>query len=164
MDFESADAGLWKEALSSYPTCIASLNKPDLISLDSFYRCDLPLLLPQRNPSPFITQPELHQLMRWKLTRGKWRPRLLDFVASLEGDEVEGASRRAFEALPDLEKAVKELTVLKGELSMEGEVFTASDVERALWSSAAASKVKASATDNKQKYSTKKSTKRKRNP
>lgn len=42
------------------------------------------------------------------------RPRLLDFVASLAGDEVEGASRRALEALPDLEKAVKELTVLKG--------------------------------------------------
>uniref|UniRef100_A0A0D9ZCK9 Uncharacterized protein n=1 Tax=Oryza glumipatula TaxID=40148 RepID=A0A0D9ZCK9_9ORYZ len=121
------------------------------------------------------------------------RPRLMDFVKGLEDAVVESASRKAFAALPDLCKAITELTVLKGvgpatasavlaayapdvapfmsdeamvaalgnakeytlkqylafaeklqtkskELSSGEEVFTTSDVERALWSSAVASK------------------------
>ncbi|RRT32395.1 hypothetical protein BHE74_00012094 [Ensete ventricosum] len=43
-----------------------------------------------------------------------FRPRLLDFVSSLDEASVESASRRAFAALPDLSKAVSELTVLNG--------------------------------------------------
>lgn len=43
-----------------------------------------------------------------------FRPRLLDYVSSLDEASVESASRRAFAALPDLSKAVSELTVLKG--------------------------------------------------
>lgn len=43
-----------------------------------------------------------------------FRPRLLDYVSSLDEASVDSASRRAFAALPDLSKAVSELTVLKG--------------------------------------------------
>lgn len=42
------------------------------------------------------------------------RPRLLDFVSSLDEETVKSASRKAFEALPEVSKAVSELTVLKG--------------------------------------------------
>lgn len=42
------------------------------------------------------------------------RPRLLDFVSSLEDSVVKSASEKAFKSLPDISKAVKELTVLKG--------------------------------------------------
>lgn len=42
------------------------------------------------------------------------RPRLLDFVSSLEDSAVKSASEKAFKSLPDISKAVKELTVLKG--------------------------------------------------
>lgn len=42
------------------------------------------------------------------------RPRLLDFVSSLDESSVESASRKAFKSLPDLKKATSELTVLKG--------------------------------------------------
>ncbi|TKY57931.1 hypothetical protein E2542_SST14985 [Spatholobus suberectus] len=190
MDFGCSDASVWKEALSAYPSRIHTLslkNKPNLVSLDDFYCNHLPSLLHQRNPNPFITTRELYDLMQWKLTRGKWRPRLLDFVSSLDDAVVKSASQKAFQSLPDISKAVSELTVLKGvgpatasailaalaphltpfmsdeameaalgnskdyslkqylkfadklqmkakELSSEGDSFTPSDVERALWS------------------------------
>ncbi|KAK3030220.1 hypothetical protein RJ639_038343, partial [Escallonia herrerae] len=41
-------------------------------------------------------------------------PRLLDFVSSLEDEIVKSASEKAFKSLPDVSKAVSELTVLKG--------------------------------------------------
>ncbi|XP_054819399.1 uncharacterized protein LOC129318580 isoform X1 [Prosopis cineraria] len=189
MDFECSDPSVWKQALSNYQSRIQSLNKPNLVSLDDFYCNQLPPLLLQRNPNPHITASELSKLMQWKLTRGKWRPRLLDFVSSLDESLVKSASQKAFQSLPDISKAVSELTVLKGvgpatasailaafaphitpfmsdealeavlgnskdyslkqyllfaskvqtkakELSREGDSFTPSDVERALWSGA----------------------------
>lgn len=42
------------------------------------------------------------------------RPRLLDFVSSLDDAVVKSASQAAFQSLPDVSKAVSELTVLKG--------------------------------------------------
>ncbi|XP_059459530.1 uncharacterized protein LOC132189061 isoform X1 [Corylus avellana] len=114
MNFECSEVGLWKEALSSYSSRIESLNKPNLHSLDDFYRNQLPPVLHQRNPNPYITTAELSKLMQWKLTRGKWRPRLLDFVSSLDEAAVNSASSKAFKSLPDVSKAVSELTVLKG--------------------------------------------------
>ncbi|KAI3760727.1 hypothetical protein L1987_51126 [Smallanthus sonchifolius] len=106
------------------------------------------------------------------------RPRLLDFVSSLDEETVKSASLKAFKSLPEVSKAVSELTVLKGvgpatasavlaayapdvapfmsdeakakELSADGDVFTPSDVERALWSSAIGVKIVASSnTDTK---------------
>uniref|UniRef100_A0A2P2J597 Uncharacterized protein LOC103320504 n=2 Tax=Rhizophora mucronata TaxID=61149 RepID=A0A2P2J597_RHIMU len=196
MDFECSDLNIWKEALSSYAARIESVNKPSLVSLDQFYRIELPSLVHGRNPSPYITLPELSKLMQWKLSRGKWRPRLLDYVSSLDEALVKSASQKSFRSLPDLSKAVTELTVFKGigpatasavlatyapdvapfmsdeameaalgsskdyslkqylifadklqnkakELSLKGESFMASDVERALWSSAMSAKLPA---------------------
>ncbi|XP_022722186.1 uncharacterized protein LOC111279454 [Durio zibethinus] len=114
LHFECTDLSIWKEAICSYKSRIESLNKPNLISLDEFYRDGLPSLLHQRIPNPFITTSELSRLMQWKLTRGKWRPRLLDFVSSLDDSSVKSASQKAFQSLPDIFKAVSELTVLKG--------------------------------------------------
>lgn len=114
LQFECSDLSIWKEAINSYKSRIESLNKPNLISLDEFYRDELPSLLHQRNPNPFMTTSELSRLMQWKLTRGKWRPRLLDFVSSLDDSTVKSASQKAFQSLPDVSKAISELTVLKG--------------------------------------------------
>ncbi|CAL1395694.1 unnamed protein product [Linum trigynum] len=114
VDFKSSDISLWKQALDCYPARIASVNKPNLVSLDEFYRIELPSAIHRRNPNPYITTPELAKLMQWKLSRGKWRPRLLDFVSSLDEELVKSASGKAFESLPDLSKAVSALTVLKG--------------------------------------------------
>uniref|UniRef100_A0A7C8YF87 Uncharacterized protein n=1 Tax=Opuntia streptacantha TaxID=393608 RepID=A0A7C8YF87_OPUST len=165
MEFNCSDINVWKEALSSYSSRILSLDKPNLPSLDEFYRTELPSRLHARLPEPYLTKSELHSLMQWKLTRGKYRPRLLGFVSSLDEESVKSASKKAFLALPDVSKAVSELTVLKGvgpatasavlaafdpavapfmsdeKLSSEDEPFTASDVERALWSSAVGAKL-----------------------
>ena len=73
MDFQCSNAGVWREALSTYSARIVSLNKPQLVSLDDFYCNQLPALFRQRNPNPYITKSELSMLMQWKLTRGKWR-------------------------------------------------------------------------------------------
>ncbi|GAB4852413.1 hypothetical protein Ancab_016607 [Ancistrocladus abbreviatus] len=194
MNFKCSDVNVWEEALSSYPTHLASLNKPNLVPLDEFYRTQLPFLLRSRQPTPYLTRSDLFSLMQWKLTRGKFRPRLLNFISSLEEDLVKSASEKAFLSLPDLAKAVSELTVLKGvgpatasavlaayapdvapfmsdeamevvlgdskdyslkrylvladklqtkakELTSEDRVFTASDVERAIWSSIVGAKL-----------------------
>ncbi|XP_021316943.1 uncharacterized protein LOC8060537 isoform X1 [Sorghum bicolor] len=208
--FASGDAAAWRAALAAYDRRLAALDKPDLVAVDSFYRHDLPALLRCRDPDPFLAKPELVRLLQWKLSRGKWRPRLMDFVKGLDDAVVETASRKAFAALPDLRRAITELTLLKGvgpatasavlaayapdvapfmsdeamlaalgnakeytlkqylsfadklqakakldaiwlifmlilkELSIGEESFTPSDVERALWSSAIASKSPAS--------------------
>ncbi|OVA14575.1 hypothetical protein BVC80_1811g42 [Macleaya cordata] len=208
MDFECSELQQWKEALSSYQTSLESINKTQLLELDDFYRNQLPPLLHQRNPNCFITKSELSKLMQWKLTRGKWRPRLLDFISALDETVVESASQKAFKSLPDVSKAISELTVLKGvgpatasailaayapdvapfmsdeamvaalgnskdytlkqylkfteklqskakELSLEGESFTPSDVERALWSSAIGAKELASPPDPSLKVTSK---------
>ncbi|WCJ35604.1 DNA binding [Euphorbia peplus] len=216
VDFECSDISLWREALSSYSLRIQSINKPNLVSLDEFYRLQLPSLLHQRKPNPYLTTPELSHLMQWKLSRGKWRPRLLDFVSSLDEELVKSASQKAFGSLPDISKAICDLTVLKGvgpatasavlaayapdvapfmsdeamkaalgsskdytlkqyllfvnklqtkskELSLNGDLFTPSDVERALWSSAVQVKSEASRPPPDQKIHTRgQDTKRKR--
>ncbi|KAF3447480.1 hypothetical protein FNV43_RR12666 [Rhamnella rubrinervis] len=114
MEFECCNLSLWKEALCAYQSRIEALNKPYLVSLDDYYRNHLPPLLRQRNPKPYISTSDLSKIMQWKLTRGKWRPRLLDFVSALDEDLVKSASQKAFQSLPDLSKAISELTVLKG--------------------------------------------------
>ncbi|XP_057469840.1 uncharacterized protein LOC130758873 isoform X1 [Actinidia eriantha] len=215
MEFKCSDVHLWREALSSYKAHMESLNKPNLVSLDDFYTDELPLLIRQRNPNPHITTPELSKLMQWKLTRGKWRPRLLDFVSSLDEALVKSASQKAFKSLPDVSKAVSELTVLKGvgpatasavlaayapdvapfmsdeamvaaigsskdytlkqylvfvdklqakskELSAEGDIFTPSDVERALWSATIGAKLPAASAQPDLKVNSNKNSKRKR--
>ncbi|KAB1203946.1 hypothetical protein CJ030_MR8G001940 [Morella rubra] len=144
-----------------------------------------------------------------------FRPRLLDFVSSLDEALVKSSSQKAFQFLPDVSKAVSELTVLKGvgpatasavlaayapdlapfmsdeamvavlgnskdyslkqyllfadklqskakELSSEGETFTPSDVERALWSSAVGVKLLASHSESVSEINPSKSSKKKR--
>ncbi|KAL7262375.1 hypothetical protein ACSBR1_000701 [Camellia fascicularis] len=186
MEFKSSDAQLWKESLSAYKFQIESLKKPNLVSLDHFYTTELPPLIHQRNPNPHITTSELSKLMQWKLTRGKWRPRLLDFVSSLDEALVKSVSQKAFQSLPDISKAVSELTVLKGvgpatasavlaayapdvapfmsdeELSAKGDTFTPSDVERAVWSSTIGAKLPEPLAKPDLKVNSNKNSKRKR--
>jgi hypothetical protein len=66
----------------------------------------------------------------WKLTRGKWRPRLLDFAKAADTDQLGDCSRRAIalldkhcekgEAPPPeaIKEALKALSELKGTLCM----------------------------------------------
>lgn len=222
MDFGCSDPGAWTDALSSYDKHMESLNNPKLVELDKLYRTELPRSLHSRTPTAHITKNELNKVMEWKLTRGKWRPRLLSFVSSLDETSVKAASQKAFAALPDLKDAVNALSTLKGvgpatasavlaafdphiapfmsdeamvaalgsskeytlkqylvfaerlqnkakELNSKGHVkegengfFTASDIERALWSAAAGAKNVVDMPDDKGKTNLKENSQRKR--
>lgn len=222
MDFGCSDPGAWTDALSSYDKHMEFLNNPKLVELDKLYRTELPRSLHSRTPSAHITKNELNKVMEWKLTRGKWRPRLLSFVSSLDETSVKAASQKAFAALPDLKEAVNALSTLKGvgpatasavlaaydphiapfmsdeamvaalgsskeytlkqylvfaeklqnkakELNSKSHVkeaengfFTASDIERALWSAAAGAKNVVDMPDGKGKTNLKENSQRKR--
>ncbi|KAL3688503.1 hypothetical protein R1sor_014812 [Riccia sorocarpa] len=113
LSFSCSDPLKWSEALASYEKALQSLDNPKLCSLDEWYREELPCLIRGREP-PYLSQAELKILMEWKLTRGKWRPGLMKFVSALSEKDVEEASRKAFAAIPDLKRAITDLTVLKG--------------------------------------------------
>ena len=46
-----------------------------------------------------MSKPALVRLVEWKLTRGKWRPRLLSFAQAADPAAVADASQRSFSAL-----------------------------------------------------------------
>ncbi|XP_038592258.1 uncharacterized protein zgc:112496 [Micropterus salmoides] len=84
-----------------------------LLDLDKWYQEELPTLISSR-PDKHVTLSELVKLMEWKLTRGKFRPRLQQLVASNSEDTVEKCSRKAFSLLPDVQAAIAELSTMKG--------------------------------------------------
>ncbi|KAJ7524663.1 hypothetical protein O6H91_17G015300 [Diphasiastrum complanatum] len=114
LDFSCIDPKQWQQHLCAYTQRLEALGNPKLTVLDQFYRQELPRLMQERQPLPYITRDELTKVMEWKLSRGKWRPRLLDFVKSLAEEEVKLASQTSFAAIPNLKDAVTHLSSLKG--------------------------------------------------
>ncbi|KAL5019362.1 hypothetical protein ScPMuIL_005084 [Solemya velum] len=84
----------------------------ELLSLDKWYQEELPALIQIRSKK-HITHPELCKLMTWKLTRGKFRPRLTQLVQTNSEAVVTETSQRAFKQMPDLKSAIKSLSELK---------------------------------------------------
>lgn len=109
-----------REALDAYEKVLRSKadtmkKKADakaLVELDNWYQHELPVVI-QGRKTKFITHSELCKLMKWKLTRGKFRPRLTEMVQTNSPQIVLDASQSAFDLLPDVEQAIKALTVLK---------------------------------------------------
>jgi len=70
--------------------------------------------------------------VEWKLTRGKWRPKLLDYAKHASEEEVVGTTKKAFAclgsaetpALPEVEEALKELISLKASTSGASKAVT----------------------------------------
>lgn len=108
-----------KQEYDGYAGAIESASrkkgKGNLVNLERWYRSDLKSAILTRNPK-FITGEELVQLVDWKLTRGKWRPRLLDFARGQDCDVVQEISRAAFKLADDgsIEGAIKKLSEMKG--------------------------------------------------
>uniref|UniRef100_A0A2D4HI12 Uncharacterized protein n=1 Tax=Micrurus lemniscatus lemniscatus TaxID=129467 RepID=A0A2D4HI12_MICLE len=109
------DSSSWEAVLNIYQDVIEAMGskKKKLIALDQWYQDELPELLAGREEK-YLTKEELLKLMEWKLTRGKFRPRLQQLVAANPSKMVEEHTRKAFHLLPDVEAAVKELNELKG--------------------------------------------------
>jgi hypothetical protein len=73
-----------------------ALQKPELPALDAWVSRDLGQLIRARE-APFMTREELSKLMKWKLMKGKWRPRLQAFVDAADPAAVKAATGKAFE-------------------------------------------------------------------
>ncbi|XP_023143512.2 uncharacterized protein zgc:112496 [Amphiprion ocellaris] len=115
--FACEDPATWRRVFDKYWDVVEAKSKgkkPEkLLSLDKWYQEELPALISSR-PDKHVTLSELVKLMEWKLTRGKFRPRLQQLVASNSEDSVEKCSRKAFSLLPDVPAAIAELSLLKG--------------------------------------------------
>ncbi|XP_015230614.1 PREDICTED: uncharacterized protein LOC107085013 [Cyprinodon variegatus] len=110
------EAATWRRVYEKYWDVVearAKDKKPKLLQLDKWYQEKLPALISSR-PDKHLTQPELVKLMEWKLTRGKFRPRLQQLVASNSEETIQKCSRKAFNLLPDVQAAIAELSTLKG--------------------------------------------------
>ncbi|XP_039991823.1 uncharacterized protein zgc:112496 [Xiphias gladius] len=115
--FACEEPATWRSVYEKYWDVVeakAKGKKPGkLLNLDKWYQEELPILISSR-PDKHVTLSELVKLMEWKLTRGKFRPRLQQLVASNSEDTVEKCSRKAFSLLPDVQAAIAELSSLKG--------------------------------------------------
>ena len=122
--WKSDDAGEWRAALDAYDERLAALNHPKLLTLDSWFRHELPSAVRSRDP-PRLLARELVELVDWKMTRGKVRPNLLNYAKAHAAKTVEDASAAALRALDDvlanekpaasaLESALAPLVALKG--------------------------------------------------
>ncbi|KAI0563161.1 hypothetical protein FGB62_45g168 [Gracilaria domingensis] len=109
----------WNSALSNYPAAISvrekDQNKTDLVELEKFVFSELPAIVKSRD-QPHITKEEYCKLVKWKLKRGKWRPRLQKFADESEETAVREASTEAFKLLEEKEikKAIQKLVTLRG--------------------------------------------------
>ncbi|XP_023197084.1 uncharacterized protein LOC102220265 isoform X3 [Xiphophorus maculatus] len=122
--FGCGEAEVWRRVYKKYWDVVeatAKAKKPKLLQLDKCFKAscliryqeELPALILSR-PDKHITLSELKMLMEWKLTRGKFRPRLQQLAASNGEDAVQKRSRTALGLLPDVPAAVAELSGLKG--------------------------------------------------
>jgi len=118
---KSLSPDTWKFVLSKYAEIpqkkAASKTKPEarkeLIKLDNWYQNDLPTIINGR-VEKYVTKEELEKLVRWKITRGKFRPTLPSLVASNSPDAVIDATKKAFKKLPDIKSALDCACVLRG--------------------------------------------------
>ncbi|KAK7111669.1 uncharacterized protein [Littorina saxatilis] len=111
---------VWRQVFGQYEAVLKAKadnikdakKRKELISLDTWYQQELRQLISGRSEK-FITHEELAKLMKWKLMRGKFRPRLQQMVEENSAESVETASKKGFQALPSIKAAVEALTVLR---------------------------------------------------
>ena len=109
--FRSNSVDAWRAALDGYADAVSSSDNPAFIALDKWVIGTLPTLLRKQG---HITQPQLSRLMKYKLLRGKWRPRLQMFVDGLDKNMVVEVSSQAFQKLTDDGDRAGALKLLSG--------------------------------------------------
>ena len=101
------------------------LKSDKLLALDQWYRSELSSTLQARQrdqDGAFLTTDELVKLMHWKLTRGKFRPRLEQLAQSNADSFVRAQTRKAFAILSESEspEAAKESLIVLNSLKGVG--------------------------------------------
>jgi len=122
--FRSNDVKKWMQVLSNASKAVESSEHEDFIQLDEWVfgkgPKNLPALLQKQQ---HINKKQLSQLMKYKLLRGKWRPRLQSFVDNLDNNLVVETSAEAFEQWQDSENLALALkTLSKKEMKGVGPV------------------------------------------
>ncbi|XP_044289710.1 uncharacterized protein LOC123025224 [Varanus komodoensis] len=109
------DPARWRAVLNVYQEVVAAKGskQKNLIALDNWYQEELPKSIMGREIK-HLTKQELIKLMEWKLSRGKFRPRLQQLVATNAEEVVEQCTKKGFQLLPDVAAAISELSRLKG--------------------------------------------------
>lgn len=108
-----ADPAVWLGALARYDAVIEAQGSAALVEHDGWYRHALPAILADRDPA-YLTLDELARVVKWKMTRGEWRPRNLGLAQSADPNEVEAATREAFRLAPDPRRPLTRLSKLPG--------------------------------------------------
>ncbi|XP_015276367.1 PREDICTED: uncharacterized protein LOC107118524 [Gekko japonicus] len=112
--FTCDDHKYWRLVLNAYWEVLAAKGKKqkELVTLDKWYQEELPAAIAERKER-YLTREDLVKLMAWKLSRGKFRPRLQQLVATNSSEAVESCTGKAFGLLPDVAAAITELSRLK---------------------------------------------------
>ncbi|EDO35015.1 predicted protein [Nematostella vectensis] len=115
-----ASAVRWHEVLDLYGVVVKEMAKgkkkdkaEQLLELDNWFQQELPVSISSREEK-YLTKDELTKLMTWKLSRGKFRPRLVDLIKSNSDDKIDTLTKKAFKLLPDVIQAIKVLSELNG--------------------------------------------------
>eukprot|EP01060_Flectonema_neradi_P035072 TRINITY_DN6338_c0_g1_i1.p1 TRINITY_DN6338_c0_g1~~TRINITY_DN6338_c0_g1_i1.p1 ORF type:complete len:253 (+),score=37.74 TRINITY_DN6338_c0_g1_i1:28-786(+) len=115
--WESQDKTQWLNFLCGYPSCVRALAESKkkgpgtLIEDDDWIRTQAPKLLSSKKFDAGC----MSQVVRWKLSKGVFRPKLQQMADSLDDEEVKDAIKSAMKHLPNnVLLALKSLTVLKG--------------------------------------------------
>ncbi|XP_061561387.1 uncharacterized protein zgc:112496 [Phycodurus eques] len=119
--FDCVHPAAWRRVEGKYWDVVEAKSKSKskskkpgkLLQLDKWYQEELPAVISGRCDK-HVTLSEVVKLMEWKLTRGKFRPRLQQLVSSNSEETVDKCSRKAFSLLPDVAAAIAELGSLKG--------------------------------------------------
>ena len=115
--WESCDKGQWLKYVSGYPSCIRQLANSKkkgpgtLVEDDEWIRKQVPKLI----SSGEFNAASMSRVMRWKLSKGKFRPGLQQKADSLDDNEVQEAVKKSQKYLPgDVKSALRCLTEFNG--------------------------------------------------
>lgn len=119
--WKSQEPLVWTSALQKYKSAV-SFKKVPFYELDKWYLVDLPASIRARQTSANMSKDDLIKLVEWKLARGKWRPKLLDYAKQQEDAVVKDVTEVAFkilsggsiDTLASIKGAISQLTQLKG--------------------------------------------------
>ncbi|XP_066539772.1 uncharacterized protein zgc:112496 [Hoplias malabaricus] len=117
--YNCEDPAVWRGIYGKYwavveaKTAGKGKTSGKLLPLEKWYQEELPMTISART-EPYLTHTELVKLMEWKLTRGKFRPRLQQLVGSNSEETVLSCTKKAFRLLPNVQSAIEELSTLKG--------------------------------------------------
>lgn len=121
--FENGSSKQFEFVLTKYPESLQQMadskkaKSETLLKLDKWFQNDLPKKIKSRGKEAHITHEELVQTIKWKLARGKFRPRLKDLITMNTPRMVVQESKKSFRNLfkrNDLEAAIQSLSSLKG--------------------------------------------------